>query len=440
MIRFFAAAFLALAALPAQAEIDIREVTSPGGITAWLVEEHSIPFTALEIRFRGGTALDPAGKRGATYLMTGLIEEGAGDMDAQAFAQAREELAASFSFDSYDDAISVSARMLTENRDAAVDLLRAALVTPRFDPDAIDRVRDQVLSGIRRDAQDPDETARRTFDALAFPGHPYAAAKEGSEDSVAALARDDIVDAHRAALVRDSIYVAAVGDITPDALGLLLDELLGDLPQSGAPLPGDAGYATSGGVTVVPFDTPQSVILFGHEGIARDDPDFFAAYIVNEIFGGRGFNSRLMGEVREKRGLTYGIGTYLAPMENGALLMGSAATVNARVAEAVDVIRAEWARISDGGVTQAELDAAKTYLTGAYPLRFDGNGTIADILVGMQLSELPIDYALTRNAEVEAVTLEDIARVARRIYRPDDLRFVVVGAPEGLEAMADVAN
>ncbi len=445
MIRFALTPLLLAASLlvPAgkvDAEIDVSEVTSPGGITAWLVEEDAIPFVALELRFRGGSALDAPGKRGAINLMTALIEEGAGNLDAQGFATAREELAASYSFRVYDDALSVSARFLTENRDAAVDLLRDALVTPRFDQDAIDRVRDQVLSGIRSDAQDPDAIARRTFDALAFPGHPYAAPRQGTADSVAALTRDDIVAAHDATLVRDRVLVAAAGDVTAEELGVLLDELLGDLPTTGPELPGDADYAAIGGVTVVPLDTPQSVILFGHEGIARDDPDFFAAFIANEILGGRGFGSRLMTEVREKRGLTYGIGTYLSPMDNGALIMGQAATANARVAETVAVIRDQWAAIAEGGVTATELEDAKTYLTGAYPLRFDGNATIADILVGMQLSDLPVDYIATRNDEVIAVTLDDIARVAKRIYRPGDLRFVIVGAPEGIEDLAEVAN
>lgn len=436
MIRFVPAtilsALLVLAALPVRAAVEIQEVTSPGGIDAWLVEEHSLPFTALEIRFKGGTALDAPGKRGAVNLMAATLEEGAGDLDAQEFAAAREALAASFSFDAYGDAVSVSARFLTENRDQAVGLLRSALVEPRFDPEAIDRVRAQVLSIIRSDAQEPGRIASATFDRLAFGDHPYGSDSNGTLDSVAGLTRDDLLAAKDATMARDRIYVGAVGDITPEELGALLDRLLGDLPETGAPMPDRAEYLLEGGLTVVPFDTPQSVILFGEQGIKRDDPDFFAAYVVNQIFGGSGFNSRLMEEVREKRGLTYGIGTYLAPMDHAELLMGQASTVNARAAETVAQVRAEWRRLAEQGVTPEELDQAKTYLTGAYPLRFDGNGTIAGILVGMQLDDLPIDYIDTRNDRIEAVTLDEANRVAARLYRPDDLAFVVVGQPEGL--------
>ncbi|MDT8857356.1 pitrilysin family protein [Paracoccaceae bacterium Fryx2] len=420
-------------ALPLRAEVPIQSVTSPGGITAWLVEAHEIPFAALEIRFRGGTSLDAPGKRGAVNLMTALLEEGADDLDAQGFAEARDDLAADFRFRASTDALSVSTRMLTENRDKAVELLRSALLTPRFDPDALERVRGQVLSGIRSDAKDPQALAGQVFDAAAFGAHPYGSSGDGSLESVAALTRDDILAAYKGALVRDQLYVAAVGDITAEDLGLLLDRLLGDLPASGAALPGRAEWQLGGGVTVQDFPTPQSVVVFGHQGIERDDPDFFAAFILNEILGGGRFSARLMTEVREKRGLTYGVSTYLAPMDHAETMMGQFSADNAKAAEAIGIVQAEWAKLATEGVTEAELAATKTYLTGSYPLRFDGNGPIANILVGMQMQGLSIDYATTRNAQIEAVTLDDVARVAKRLLLPESLHFVVVGQPTGLE-------
>jgi zinc protease len=418
---------------PVFAAVEIQEVTSPEGFEAWLVEEHSIPFVALEIRFKGGASLDPEGKRGAVNLMTGLIEEGAGDMDARAFIEARDELAASFSFDVHDDALSVSARFLTENRDEAVALLREALVNPRFDEEAIERVRAQVLSGIRSELNDPNRIAGHAFDKLAFGDHPYGSARDGTLESVAALTRDDIVAAHKAVLAKDRVYVGAAGDITAEELGGIIDTLLADLPETGAPMPETAELSLTGGVTLVPFETPQSVTLFGHVGIDRDDPDFFAAYVANEIFGGGGRQSRLSDEVREKRGLTYGVGTFLADYDYADLLLGQFASANDRMAEAIEVVRQEWERISKEGVTEAELEEIKTYLTGAYPLRFDGNGPIARIMVGMQMQGLTPDYINTRNDKVNAVTLDDVKRVSARIYRPEELRFVVVGQPDGVD-------
>ena len=432
MMRFILPLMLALAALPARAAIEIKEVVSPGGITAWLVEDHTIPFTALEVRFRGGASVEPMDKRGATNLMTALLEEGAGEMDARAFARARDGLAASFRYSVSDDALSVSAQFLTENRDAAVELLRQSLIQPRFDAEAIERVRAQVLSGLRSDEKNPQSIAARRFDGLIFGDHPYASSLDGTIETVSALTRDDLRAAHAAMLARDRIYVSAVGDITEAELGTLLDTLLGDLPATGAAMPGPADPVFPGGVDVVDFPTPQSVVLFGQPGVGQEDPDFFAAFILDHILGGGGFESRLMTEVREKRGLTYGIYTYLADRDHAQTWGGSVASANDRVAEAVDVIRAEWTRLQTEGVTAEELENAKTYLTGAYPLRFDGNGTIANIIVGMQMRGLPIDYAATRNDKVNAVTLEDVNRVAREVLDPAALSFVVVGQPEGL--------
>ena len=432
MLRTVLTLWLTLTATLAAAAVEIEEITTPGGIEAWLVNEPSIPFVALEIRIEGGASLDAPGKRGATNLMMALIEEGAGDMDARAFQTRREELAARFRFNAGDDLVSISAEVLTENRDEALALLRDALVTPRFDQDAIDRVRAQVLSGIASDAKRPNTIASNAFYAAAFPDHPYGSSMDGTVESVSGLTRDDIVAAHRAALVRDRVYVGAVGDITAEELGPLLDALLGDLPTGGPDLPPDIDFALDGGKTVIEFETPQSVALFGHSGIERADPDYLAAYILNEYLGGGG-ESVLMQEVREKRGLTYGVGTYLVPKFHAAMLIGQVASANATIAEAIEVTRAEWARVAADGMTQEELDEFKTFMTGEYPLRFDGNADIASILVGMQIIGLPSDYVLNRNDILAAVTLEDVNRVARELLRPEDLHFVVVGQPAGLE-------
>ncbi|WP_170111662.1 M16 family metallopeptidase [Aliiruegeria haliotis] len=429
-----ATAMAVVLSLPARAEIDIKEVTSPGGIDAWLVEEHSIPFVALELRFKGGTSLDAEGKRGSINLMTALLEEGAADMDSQAFSIALEGLAAEFRFRAWDDMVAISAKVLTENRDDAMELLRKALVEPRFDEAAVERVRAQVIASIESDAKDPNAISAQTFNTMAYGDHPYGSALDGTIESVSALTRDDLVAAKDRILARDRVYVGAVGDITAEELGNLLDSLLGVLPDEGAPMPQHVDIAVDGGVTVVDYPTPQSVVTFGQRGLTRHDPDFFPAFVMTHILGGGGFSSRLMEEVREKRGLTYGIGVYLYPMFYGEALMGSVSTVNTRVGETIEVVQAEWERLATEGVTEEELERAKTFLTGAYPLRFDGNGPIANILVGMQMQDLTPEYIITRNDKVNAVTVEDIRRVAAELIDPDQLHFVVVGQPEGLDA------
>lgn len=423
---------LVLFGFPAAAEIKIQEVTSPGGIKAWLVENHDIPFTALDIRFTGGTSLDAPGKRGAVNLMTALIEEGAGDLDSQGFAAARDGLAAEFNFDSDQDGVDVSARFLTENRDKAMDLLHLALTKPRFDDAAIERVRGQVMQNIAANAKDPSAIGGDLLRKAAFGDHPYGTVGDGTEGSVKALTRQDILDAYHGALARDRIYVAAAGDISAADLGVLLDKLLGDLPATGAPQPVDVALTVKGGVIQQDFPGPQSAISFYQAGVKFTDKDYFAATILNEILGGNGFSSRLMDQVREQRGLTYGIDTSLAAFDHAEVLEGSLATANAKAGEAMQVIRDVWADVAKNGVTQKELDDTKTYMTGAYPLRFDGNGHIASILVGMQILGLPTDYPATRNAKVEAVTLDDVNRVAKSLLTPDKLTFIVVGDAVGV--------
>lgn len=431
MIRFLIA-FLMLAA-PLRAEVDIQVVETPAGHTAWLVEDHSIPFMALELTFAGGASLDRPGKRGAAYLMTGLIEEGAGDMDARTFQAAREALAADFGFNVTDDRLSISARMLSENREEALTLLRAALVDPRFDQDAVDRVRGQVLSGIRSDAADPNALAGQALYARLYGDHPYGSPMEGTEESVNALTRDDIVNAHADLMVKSRVIIAAVGDITPEQLGVMVDDLLAEMPAEGPELVGPANPTFDGTLELTDFATPQSVALFAQPGMDQDHPDFFAAYILNSILGGSGRQSRLMEEVREKRGLTYGVYSYLVGKEQANVMLGSLASANGNMAEALDVIRAEWDRIATEGVTEEELESAKIYITGAYPLRFDGNGRIAGILAGLQIMGLSPDYVNTRNDEVNAVTLEQINRVAGELLDPSKLTISVAGQPEGIE-------
>lgn len=431
---------LLLVAAPARAQIDIVPVTSPGGITAWLYEDHTIPIVTLEGSFRGGAALEPAEEAGVTALMASLLAEGAGGRDATAFAEAVEDLAASFSFSAGADGVSISATTLKENLDPAFALFRDALVEPRFDAEALARGRARQLATLRSDASNPNRVASRAFWAAAFPDHPYATPADGLPETVEALDRDAVLAAHGRALTRDRLMLAVVGAISPEELAPLLDRVFGDLPAEGPPLPDPAEAAIAGMVEVIDLAIPQSVVIFGHRGIPRDDPDFIPAFVMDHILGGGGFGSRLTEEIRERRGLTYGIYTYLAPNDLGWLYLGGFSTANDRVAEAIDLVRAEWARFAEEGASEEELDRAKRFLTGAYALRFDGNARIASQLLGLQTAGLGIDYVNERNDLVEAVTREDIARVAARILDPEALSFVIVGRPEGLDPAAAAAE
>ena len=437
MIRFAVAALVAastaFAPIVATAAAKIQRVVSPGGIEAWLVEEHAIPIVAIEISFDGGSVLDPEGKEGVANLTMGLLEEGAGDLDAVGFAQRADEIAARLGFGSSRESVSLSLRSLTENLDATVDLMRLAIMEPRFDEEPVARVKAQIISSIKSSETDPNAIAGKAFNEMGFPNDPYGRPSDGTIESVTALTVDDLRAARERLLNVGGAHIGVVGDITAEELAPLLDRLLGGLrnePVEDLPMTEFKGQP---GVTVIDLDVPQSVAVFGHAGILRDDPDYIPAYVLNYILGGGGFASRLTVEVREKRGLSYSVYSYLAPRDRAGLHLGGVATSNEYMKDSIAVIRDEWRKMAEEGVTQEELDKAKRYLTGAYALRFDSNSKIANILVGVQAAGLPIDYTETRNALVEAVTLDDIKRVAQRIMKPDELSIIVVGRPVGLE-------
>ncbi|MFD1794802.1 M16 family metallopeptidase [Paracoccus aurantiacus] len=429
MLRAIPFVLASLVAVPAAAT-EIQEVTSPSGIKAWLVEDHSIPFTALNIAFRGGASLDAPGKRGAINLMTHTLEEGAGDMDATAFAAATEDLGAEISFDVGDDALSVSSKLLSDNRDEGAALIAAALSTPRFDEDAVARVKGQVLAIIKSEDTDPNAIASKAMAKAIWGSNPYGSSINGTLESVSPLGSQDMIEAKNRVIARDRVIVGAAGDITPQELGQLVDRILADVPATAtAPLPGPAEFQSQGGTEQIDWDSPQTVISFAQPGLSMDDPDYFAAFVADQIIGGGGFSSRLMEEIREKRGLTYGVYTSLVNGVYGASWQGGMSSSNNTASEAVELVKQEWARMADG-VSEKELNDAKTYLTGEYPLRWDGNSKIAGILTGMQLIGLPIDYPDGRNARIEAVTADDIARIAQERMDPEKLQFVLVGRPE----------
>lgn len=426
---------LVVVALPGLARAtDVQRVVSPGGIEAWLVEEHAIPLISVEAMFRGGSGLDPVGKEGLATLASGLIDEGAGDYDSEAFLRGLVDRSIRLGANATQDNFTIEVETLSIHRDFAFEMMGLALSAPRYDPDAIERVRQQLLVEVVQNERAPDWVSAMTWYETVYPSHPYGRALEGTAESLNAIDRADLQAFARERFARDNLIVAVVGDITPAELAPLLDQTFGALPATSSPWDVDeAGFANAGALRIVERNIPQSVVFFGLPGIKRADPDFYAAYVMNHILGGGSFTSRLTDEIREKRGLAYSVYTYLSPLRHGGLLLGSVGTRNDRVAESLDLIRAEFARLRRDGVSADELADAKTHVTGAFPLRFDSNDRVARILLSMQYNDLGIDYIDRRNGYIEAVTLDDVNRVAQRLLVPEDLTVVVVGAPAGLE-------
>jgi zinc protease len=412
----------------------IERIVSPGGIAAWMVYEPSVPLIALDFAFKGGSAQDPPDKAGLATMALALLDEGAGDIDSKEFHERVEAKAIELSFTAARDYVSGSLRTLTENREEAVQLLKLALTAPRFEAADVERIREQMLTGLRRATTSPTDLASERWWATAFPGHPYGMPQRGTLKSVPAITADDLRGFTRKVFARDNLKVAIVGNINAATAGKLIDAVFGGLPaKAELALVPNATVQGLGQRVAVDLDVPQSVLVVGSPGIMRKDPDFMAAFVLNHILGGNPFSSRLYKEVREARGLAYSVYSGVMPLDHAAVFMSSTGTRFDRSEQALEVMRAEFRKMAETGPTEDELTKAKSYLTGSYGLRFDTSTKIAEQLVGIQLEDLGIDYIDKRNDLVNAVTMDDVKRVARRLLDASML-VTVVGKPQPVPA------
>lgn len=410
----------------------VQKVKTPGGFEVWLVEDYAVPLVAFDFAFKAGAAQDPAGKAGVANMLGGLLDEGAGPYDAEGFHRAMDDLAVEISFHAEHDNFHGQLKTLSRNIDPAFELLRLAVCEPRLDDDAIERVRSQVVAGLKHEVKDPNRVAARAFREDAFPNHPYGRPSQGTLESVPTITRDDLVAMHRSLLARDIIKIAAVGAIDATRLAALVDKTFGALPAKAQLATVPDVTPVAGKKRVLDVDVPQSTIRFGLPGIARHDPDFMIGVVVNHILGGGVFSARLFKEVREKRGLAYSVHSQLSAHDHAALFSGGTSTKNERAAESLSVIEEEIAKLVADGPTEDELDKAKKYLIGSYVLRFDSSTKIAGNLVSLQTDGLPVEFLDRRNEMIAAVTMDDMRRVAKRLFDGKQLLVTVAGRPEGM--------
>jgi zinc protease len=421
-----------LASFSAQAA-NVQEVTSPHGVTAWLIEDHKLPIIAMQFAFRGGTEQDPANKQGLSNLTMNLLTEGAGDYDAAAFQQKLADNSITLGFEAGRDSLSGTLKSLTQDDATAFDLLRLALTQPRFEKSEFDRLRNQQLAGLRGQLGNPGWQARYALFQQIYGQHPYGERRYGSTQTLAAITRSDIRDFAATHFARDNLVVAVAGDITPKQLGPLLDRAFAELPKHArlATIP-EVVWPHDQAIVLVPREGTQTELLFALPAPKRDSPDWYATEIANYILGGGGFSSRLMQDVRDKKGLTYGINTGLSSMDHGAIIVGEAATDNARTGQAWDIASDTLRRFYQDGATDKEIEAAKDYLTGVMPLAMTSTDKIANVLLDIQLEHLGSDYLDRRNDNIRHVSDDDVQHAIQRWFNPDMLTLAMVGKPEGI--------
>lgn len=436
-LAWLLAALAALMAPVAQA-IDIKPLTSPGGIRYWLVQDSNVPIISITFSIAGGAIFDPKGKEGAASLLAKVLDQGAGPHDAAAFKTLQDDVAARLGFWASAERFGGSLRMLRDARVQSIDLLRLALTEPRFDAEAIERQRRATAANLRYNDESPGAIASRTLNRATFGEHPYGRQVDGTAGSVDAVTIADLKALAARQLTRNRLIVAVVGDTNAQEIGPLLDRAFAALPAGEsapeAPVWTPQPTRPGGRLLVVQRPMPQSLALMSLPGIKRDDPDWYAATIMNYVLGGGGFNSRLMNEVRDRRGLAYGASSRLSYYAKGGLFTASVATMNERVAESIGIIRAQFALMAKDGITERELTEAKQFLVGSLALTLDSTASIAGLLHQMQADNLSPDHLARRKELLERVTADDVRRVARRLLREDALTIVVVGQPVGLTA------
>ena len=413
--------------------VNVRTLVTPRGLTVWLVESYAVPLVSLEFAMRGGAAQDPPAEAGLSMMLAGLLDEGAGDLDSQAFQRALDEKAVEIHFRNDREHIAGRLRTLVKNLDRAAELLRLALNAPRFDEEPFVRVRENANARLRHDANDPAAVAARAWRTNAFPGHPYGLAAEGTLETLARIERAGVAAAAKRVIARDRLVIAVVGAIDEKGAAKFVDTIFSDLPEKGdlKPVP-EADFAGLGRVDTLMLDVPQSTIRFGRPGLKRDDPDFIASLVAAHVLGGHGnMTSRLFREVREKRGLAYTVFGAFYALDHGGFFYGGTTTKNERAKESFDVASAEIRDVALNGLNEEELEKGKTYLIGSYPLRFDTSVKIASQLVQIQLEGRGPDWLIERNRQIAAVTMADVKRAAARALGDGSLYTAVVGKPEG---------
>uniref|UniRef100_A0A2A4Z9R7 Peptidase M16 n=1 Tax=OCS116 cluster bacterium TaxID=2030921 RepID=A0A2A4Z9R7_9PROT len=415
--------------------MDIKQLSlsqkDAADLDIWLVEDHRLPIINIEFAFIGGASLD-GDKHGLAYLMAALLDEGAGDLDDQEFHKALDETATHLHFSATRDIINGSIKMLKKHKERAADLLNMAMFAPTFAEDASERVKAQIVASIRSASTSPTEIAAKRMMKLAFGDHVYGNLVKGSEETLNTINRADLQKTTLQNFNAAHPYLVIVGDVNETEAEQLVMRIFAGrkLGSDNVDAIAEAEFAGIGKSETHHMDVPQAVVNFALPSIAQNDPDFMTVLVLNHILGGGGFSSRLMEEIREKRGLTYGIHTSLMPLKHGSLITGSAATSADKMDETIKILRQEIAKMHEGGVTDEELENAKTYLTGAYPLRFDTGAKIAHQLLSMQYFNFGIDFIDQRNNLVNKVTKQDVARMAERLLDVKNMAQVTVGPTE----------
>lgn len=431
MAQGLASVVLLLVSMTALATPKIEHWTLENGARVYFVEARDLPMVMLNVVFDAGSARDPQGRNGLAMLTNALLNEGTGDLDADAIASTFEGLGAEFGASNDRDMAGASLKSLTDRKllDPALDLFARLLSAPSFPLPSLERERQRALLGLKHAEASAGDVASKAFFAKLYAGHAYAFPADGNEAGLKKITRDDLAAFHARHYVGRNAVLALIGDISLQDAKNIAARVLGKLPagEAAAPLPKVADLPRRRADYVIAHPSSQTHLMVGEIGVARNDPDYYPLYLGNFILGGSGLISRLAQEVREKRGLSYSVSSYFIPLREPGPFLLSLQTKNSQRREALTVVRRVLKEFTDKGPTEEELIAAKKNVTGGFPLRIDSNRKIVDYLTVIGFYGLPLTYIDDFIPRIEAVSAEQIRDAFRRRVHPEQMLTVIVG-------------
>ncbi len=410
--------------------VEIRPLrwTTDNGMTVLLLERHSLPIVSLQLLVRAGSARDPEERAGVANMVAQLLDEGTATRSSKQIAEEADFIGAHLTTSASDDYSTAALDVLKKDLETGVELVTDVLRHPSFPDEEIERKRSQIIGQILSEKDNPGNVAEKAFNEMIFGQHPYHSPTEGTEATVPRITRADLVTFYEEYYRPNNAILAIVGDITPGEARTLLARRFRDwepraVPPLVAPPPPRAETRRS---RVIDRNLTQANIILGQTGIERGNPDYYAVTVMNYILGGGGFSSRLLKQVRERQGLAYSIYSHF----DAGVYPGSFSIVlqtrNSAAAQAIDQIMAEIQRIRREPVAEQELREAKAYLVGSFPLRIDTNSKAAALLTQIEFHALGLEYLQDYPAKIRAVSLDDVARVAKKYLDPEHMTLVMV--------------
>ena len=442
-IALFIGFFLISAPVSAKDKfLDIQEIESASGIKAWLVEDRSLPIIAVSFSFKdAGSIQNSREQQGLAQLLSNTMDEGAGDLKSQEFQKALSDNSITLYFNSSRDNFGGKLKTLSRNKDKAFELLELALNKPRFDAEPVERMRQSNMARIRSSKGDPNWINARIFNDKLYGDHPYAFNSGGTLTTLASLTPEDLKQHHKNWIAQSNLVIGITGDISKTEAVLVLDDVFGNLPKQAKENKIEpVNLINENKNFVFEKDIPQTIITAAMPSLPMDDPDYKALQVMNYIYGGGGFGSKLMEEAREKRGLTYGIYSSLFNPELTNLIKISTSTKNKSVNEMMNIIEAQMAVIKNDKVDKETLKDAQSYITGSLPLSLTSTDKVAGILVSLQLDNRSVTYLDDFINDINAVTRDDIQRVANKVLDPKKMTTIMVGNPENIESKETVSE